>query len=85
MSEMVERVAKALLRAEFNETPEDEGFWKKYADTYRQQARAAISAMRQPTEAMGIAGKYATWAGNEGFSDDHAKMTFRAMIDAALK
>ncbi len=68
MSEMVERVARAML--------EDSDF-KHWID-WESAARAAISAMREPTDAMVSAGlKLVDW--NLGADD-----AWRAMIDAAL-
>ena len=77
MSEMVERVARAIwtMRAEsfphdsFDDLPEHE---KKMARIY---ARHAIEAMREPTEPMNEAGS--------GFVQ--SEFAWEAMIDAALK
>jgi hypothetical protein len=74
MSEMVERVAKSL----WAETRPPYLKWDEafpvILDSYRHQARAAIAAMREPTEEMLVA------ASREVVSE--AK--WRAMIDAAL-
>lgn len=56
---------------------------------YRKQARAAIAAMRKPTEAMIAAGEpvvydcYSLEPG-EGLDENPAIPTWQAMIDAAL-
>jgi len=83
MSEMVERVARALLRAHY-ECGEDDIRSSVYANAL---ARAAIAAMREPTEGMLMAGNGAALATetlmNDGrFSCERA--TFASMIDAAL-
>ena len=94
MSEMVERVARAVAaadwRAEIDEASEPER-WLEAAIAYDltndngrfrydEIARAAIEAMREPTEAMIDAG-YAV-----GYSPDPlpTDLVWRAMIDAAL-
>ena len=71
MSEMVERVAKALAR-EYDRDPETDnvGLGTQLSTA---MARAAIAAMREPTEAM----LYAGWQEDSSI--------WRAMIDAALK
>ncbi len=46
MSEMIERVASAMFEAD------DDGSWKHGQLRYRLLARAAIEAMREPTDAM---------------------------------
>ncbi len=70
MSEMVERVAKAIceLRPLF-------GPYYRYAEHYRPLARAAIAAMCDPTDAMV----------NESNDMDDAATIWRTMIEAALK
>lgn len=68
MSEMVERVALAILKSR------SEGYGP------HTQARAAIEAMREPTEAMARAPTaLADW------EDSCAEVVWDAMIDAALK
>lgn len=72
MSEMVERVAAAIanywLEIGFDPSLPDEG-----------AARAAIQAMREPTDAMKIAALDAT------FDVGDVPIIWQAMIDAALK
>jgi hypothetical protein len=68
MSEMVERVA-LIMRAACAQP-----------DTWENRARAAIEAMREPTEAM-IAASNREWDGRMSHRSSGA---WRAMIDAAL-
>lgn len=75
-SEMVERVAKAIIESE-GVCLEDAKNWEK--EMYYGMARAAIEAMRQPTQAM-----------HEAAADFHRSRLstpaeYRHMIDAALK
>lgn len=94
MTDLVERVARALCQnAGFlpdavsndeDETPH----WTLYAS----DARVAIEAMREPTEAMVAAGSGVTWwdgkddeEWEENVSTDTAKRIYQAMIDEALK
>lgn len=93
MSDMVERVAKALFRSRYF-YPEHEAFWPDRldelvngppfeADGYRSMARAAIEAMREPTEEMKEAGSafvYEAW----GHGPTIAREAWQANIDAAL-
>lgn len=65
---MIERVARALAESD----PEYDPVWD-----YRPQARAAIEAMREPTEDMKSAGHF--WAGED------CGPCFSSMIDAALE
>lgn len=73
MSEMVERVARALANEEgyaYDPVP------------YNRRARAAIEAMREPTDAMVDAGG---WLGGEnGVGDSSARVVWTGMIEAAL-
>lgn len=80
MSEMVERVARAIQH--MHDTGPKEH--------YLAFARAAIEAMREPTPEMYSAAAYADWlAGDDAHRQHkiHAPMDakWRAMIDAALK
>lgn len=93
MSSMVERVARAILKARFYDyEPHAYGndvdlFFREIDPEHmyeaRDEARAAIAAMREPTEAM----KYAfnkdwqAWMNHEIDDEDHL---YKAMIDAAL-
>lgn len=68
MSDMVDRVARAIHTLRHN-TPE-------------QQARAAIEAMREPTEAMVSDGDHSN--GWYRVGEEEAVLCWHAMIDAAL-
>lgn len=91
MSEMVERVAKAIHNSEYNG---DGNFhWREEtADIYRRAARAALTAMREPTQEMLYAAMNANershnmWPGGESGPaiDADGQEYWRAMIDAAL-
>lgn len=79
MSEMIERVAKAIFADRY---PGED--WKDYQKRdYCGHARAAIEAMREPTEAMmaavDCAGVKAEWLSGKAWAAG-----YRAMIDAAL-
>lgn len=83
MSEMVERVGRALAKQEgYAYDPEP----------YDARARAAIEAMREPTEAMWDAAEEHN-SGGGGIMDDGSlernvydlEKVWPAMIDAALK
>ena len=58
--DMIERVARAICRARDFErhsgSERNDGDWSRYEDVnwknHEQEARAAIAAMREPTEAM---------------------------------
>lgn len=82
MSEMIERVARAIGAADpeqcgqINDSEMGDYFWEKYRHLYMPMARAAIEAMREPTRTMHEAGLKTT-----GMPSN----TFRDMIDAALK
>jgi hypothetical protein len=96
MSEMVERVARAL-HAQYHgammaggaaETAEVA--WKRADasgdhDQWRAEARAAIEAMREPTDAMIEAAVTADAAEPIHFGAHEAIAMWRAMIDAAVK
>lgn len=79
---MVERVARAIAGADpeqqcqIDDSEMGEYFWEKYREHYLPLARAAIEAMREPTDAMVDAG--------EGTMCPHAACIFTDMIDAAL-
>lgn len=78
MSEMVERVARAI--AERDRNPADDDEWDQLKpwvqDAFREDARAAIAAMREPTDAMI----------SEAMAErDCYYSIYTAMIDAALE
>lgn len=78
MNEMIERVARAICLAD---TGLPEGETADAREWYRCAARAAIEAMREPTDAMlaegGVAMSFASHPSD-------ANRSWRAMIDAAL-
>lgn len=75
MSEMIERVGKAILA----KVPTGYGMTKAEAAEY---ARVAIEAMREPTEIMVIVGQGNDLGGNP-YPVDYAEI-WRDMIDSAL-
>jgi len=86
MSEMVDRVAKAIFEAWAKDAglPEDDRNWSdvvrvnhSIVPLARLEARAAIAAMRDPTFEMRVADAVKEWP-------DDAAACWRAMIDAAL-
>jgi len=85
MSEMIERVAKAI-RAQIDAGPS----YQITVDEYMKiLARAAIEAMREPTEAMRQSGfdhmDYDEYGSNADENNKRiAESVYRAMIDAAL-
>lgn len=84
MSEMVERVARALYHAHSRNKPYDI-LQPEFQRQYEKQARAAIEAMREPTEAMKNAMCEAGPDTNSGeFSWDDAATVWTSGIDAAL-
>lgn len=81
--DMIETVARALYQSDWignGKAPAYEGGMR---DEYLREARAAIEAMRNPTEAMRL-------AGHQHIPDDHgdpwasAIEVWQAMIEAAL-
>ena len=82
MSEIVDRVAKAIDVA--SQPPGQ----KDYKILMENAARAAIEAMREPTQAMRLAG-VAEWSRPDPTGDHESTKVFdaiwRAMIDAALR
>ncbi|WP_028752724.1 hypothetical protein [Rhizobium leucaenae] len=77
MSSMMEKVARAMAALDWGDVDKD--------DSYFRYARAAIEAMREPTEAMkaalGDARKYGTESNGEIFP----RKLMSELIDAALK
>lgn len=89
MTSMIERVARAI-GGEENGAPVDEPGerWRNWEPA----ARAAIAAMRDPTEGMVRAGGATEVAGFDGEDDRNmpigeyeAEEAYRAMIDDALE
>lgn len=101
MSEMIERVARALIETQIRTANElfkisdprrvraEEQIIASVETGWRmneKDARAAIEAMREPTLEMVLAGLNCdAWADNEGNAVEMLSGTFTAMIDAALK
>jgi len=80
MSEMVEKVARAIYAAmpkTFEASGDFNRLWPNLQDSYRAVARAAIEAMREPTPTMMKEGNFSL---DTGSSDD----TWVAMINEAL-
>lgn len=79
MTEMVERVAKAIAEhggSNWETCLKAPG--QRMAGMYRAMARAAIEAMREPTVEMC---RDAAW---DDYGPDECQTCWRAMIDAAL-
>lgn len=80
MSEMVERVAKAIFG-----NSHAIGFWDKvddhFRDFYKESARRAIKAMREPTTAQ----YDALSATNKLWKELNSEEVWKTYIDAALK
>lgn len=91
MSEMVDRVAHDLFLEKYPERPREFAIrWDYVGDDIRRRAcanaRKAIAAMREPTDAMLIAAR--DWSvAKHGLpiGNDAAIGCWQAMIDAALK
>jgi hypothetical protein len=86
MSEMIERCAKAIVDS-YNEGPGLRSDWEFLSewqrDFARNQARAVLAAMREPTEEMLAPYEDAMteWWGN---AEEMAENVWHEMIDAAL-
>lgn len=89
MSEMVERVAQAIALAS-NGGTWDDWYNDEQREFHRKRARAAIEAMREPTEDMwkaGLATGHVGGIGDNGGlepNDFDPEEVWPAMIDAAL-
>lgn len=77
MSEMVERVARAIFDTAVGPDKWDNEFWAEERAGCFTSARAAIEAMREPTPEMQAAGKLPA-------EDGGAIACWCAMIEAAL-
>lgn len=85
MSEMVERVARAIAVAG-NGGTWDDWYSEDQKEFHRRRARAAIEAMREPTKAMVKAGTI-SWDPMDGSPIRpmfDPKRPYEAMIDTAL-
>lgn len=80
MSEMIERVARALWRQERDTRQHDEPFKLSW---YEDAARTAIDAMRPPTSQMVMVG--ADEVSGAKTAEGKAFRSWVAMIDEALK
>ena len=80
MSEIVERVAAAIERTTHDDDASFEEAWRDHEIVRHNrmiEARAAIAAIREPTEAMIVAGVH-----HDNMGDMAGR--WRAMVDAAL-
>lgn len=82
-NEMIDRVAKAIYEVDGGKG------WHLHSKFYLDSARAAIEAMREPTEAMKFSG--GMWCealmfeeDGEGIIFDDIGKVYEVMIDAAL-
>lgn len=82
-TEMELRVARAMFEASMFK---DAGPWEAQSSEYRRlaivQARAAIRAMREPTDEMEVAGSE-EWMCSTATYEDRSGLNWRAMIDTA--
>lgn len=89
MNDMIERVARALAPLAWATLGLSDTLANQATRTASlRRARAAIKAMREPTEAMRQCGVHGQWSGViEGIPEDErdaATSLWQAMIDAAL-
>ena len=88
MSEMVERVAKAAYESLFMGSWPDDIGTSIDAEGFRKAARAAIEAMREPTEEMTNSAERLDDQGSSIFGEPFVPCphdeAWRVMIDAAL-
>ena len=92
MSEMVERVARAMY-VSFKGLPQAQYSWEDLAhnandplvQNYRRMARAAIEAMREPTMKMLMAAHRIDSGNNALIEIDDLRDAWRRMSDEALK
>ena len=93
MNKMIERVAKAIYNVEPHLNQGEPIPWEKLRGPLRdlavQNAKAAIEAMREPTEAMSRAPENAgaivlTLEGHQPLYPGNARQAWRFMINAAL-
>jgi len=91
MTSMIERVARAICHERHDEFNNWTTLGEDEKIEFRNEARAAIEAMREPTGAMTAAGikRSVAWEhGERGCHDEPPHVgevaTYRAMINAAL-
>lgn len=82
VSEMIERVARAIWKHEVDGRQHDEPFKLSW---YKDAARVSMRAMREPTLAMTTAGKHAVKGAADLTERQQAETAYVCMIDEALK
>ena len=94
MSDMVEKVARAIDPEAFDLPRDTRGAaqkWRLRTAKARKLARAAIEAMREPTEAMCRTGESSKGASSPeswvdgSYTPENVELIWKDMIDAALK
>lgn len=84
-NEMIERVAKAIDVVIYGPAESNDETWKQWVE----EAKAAIAAMREPTEEMSTVGALTQNGDPQPIQNyitvGEAKAMYRSMIDAALK
>lgn len=94
MSEMIEQVALAIFRSRYSDS-EHLAYWPDRLDElvngppfdaegYRDMARAAIEAMREPSEEMTLCGAEIEPFRETFIGKTAAAIAWRSMIDAVL-
>jgi hypothetical protein len=94
MAEMVDRVTQAIVDEMIRQSGRQPIRNAAFSDMSQRVARAAIEAMREPTEAMDVAGRHRCHGVDVGdgsmrmacgaFLGETASEQWRRMIDAAL-
>ena len=88
MSEVVERMARAMYDADREMAQQPWLVWDDQEGTYRTpylvRARAALAELREPTLVMFEAGDFQTPSFSEG-DPERAARVWRAMVDEALR
>lgn len=82
MSEMIDRVARAIASKPYlqsGKAQDWDNLTERHRSWCREQAVAAVTAMREPTEMMIRAAQPELWA-----TDEYLGTGYRDMIDAAL-
>jgi hypothetical protein len=87
MSEMVERVARAMCKEAFGDCVCENECRSADCQDKKRYALAAIEAMREPTQQMRLAG-ISEWSRSDPTPEHESTLIFnaiwRAMLDAAL-